>query len=158
MKHLKKSSIKGFSLLELLLAIAIIGLIILMATRYFTTVKAGQQASAAIQEVQGIRSAIGTQLAQGTAPGSVTIASTCPTLPASFCNSGLSKLVMPWDTTDGGSSAIAASATSTTITVSGIPTLAACQNILNAFTKDLTGTLPTCSASAYGSLALEFAN
>lgn len=155
-----KKNLKGFSLLELLLAIAIIGLIILMATRYFTTVKAGQQASSAIQQITGIRSVVSSQIAQGNTP---TYSSICTMLPTNTCN-GTSALNFPWDSSTSGTSTFSYTAgdSNYVITVNGIPTAAACQNILSAMNSQLaTGGTPapsaqTCTATAFASLALTF--
>ncbi|MCD6046596.1 MAG: hypothetical protein K0S08_243 [Gammaproteobacteria bacterium] len=134
----RKKGLKGFSLLELLLAIAIIGLIILMATRYFTTVKSGQQASSAIQQITGIRSVASSQIAQGLTPAYSTI---CPALPANSCN-GTTALNFAWDSPTTGTSAFSYTAGNTNyvITINGIPSAVACQNILSGVNNELAKT------------------
>jgi prepilin-type N-terminal cleavage/methylation domain-containing protein len=158
----RKKGLKGFSLLELLLAIAIIGLIILMATRYFTTVKSGQQASSATQEIQGIRSAVSSQLAtaSGTLAQATLAQNVCNTLSTTgYCGTDNSFL-FPWDTgktTAGSGTLTYPSTTGGTFTITVVtPDLSTCQTVLSSVSKDLKNTtMPTCSASAL-SLDLSF--
>ena len=150
-KNLKKLS--GFSLLELLLSIAIIGLIILMATRYFTTVKSGQQASAAIQQITAIRAATASQAAQGAT--TISSATICASLPQNSCTAA-NNLTFPWDTAGSGSSSYSYTGPTYTVTVASIPTAAACQSILSAFQSSIISGTPTCTTSAYSSLVLNF--
>lgn len=48
---------RGIGLLELMLSLAIIAILLVMATRYFTQARRGQQIAAAIQQIQGISAA-----------------------------------------------------------------------------------------------------
>lgn len=149
-KNLKKFD--GFSLLELLLSIAIIGLIILMATRYFTTVKAGQQGTAAVQQVTAIRAAVNAQSAQG---ATVSLTSVCNVLPAGSCN-GTTGFNFAWDGTSGTSTLDVSALPAYKLDIQKIPTASACQTILSAFASSITNTTVTCPSTYPGALELDF--
>ena len=144
----KHSPRNGFSLLELLLSIGIISLIILMATRYFTSARNAQLVSAAVQQIQGIRASASTMLAQGvpfataSTPG-VSIKLICDSggLPNGYCDTS-GALITPWTvgTTGDSTNEVKAPPASTNdiFTLSyAFPTPQACNATMNSFTRDL---------------------
>jgi prepilin-type N-terminal cleavage/methylation domain-containing protein len=146
-----KNRCKGFSLLELLLSIAIISLIILMATRYFSTVRSGQQQAAAVQEIQGIRSAVSAIV--GANPSvTINVLTLCQNknIPTSFCScSGTActaaNLIFPWDSSTGSAtSTVSVSGSTMTIAVASFPDTSACNNVANALGRDVTA---SCTAT-----------
>ena len=150
----------GFSLLELLLSIAIISLIILMATRYFSTVRSNQKVSEGVSMIQGVRSATGSLIASSN-PGAGSVAATiCANnlVPAAFCNNG--KLVSPWETTAGNNSDVAITTTGYTITIAGITDSGSCNNLKTTFSSDVTpGSTSLCAPSGViYTLTLAFSN
>ncbi len=154
MNHLLSSEeTRGFSLLELLLSIGIIALIILMATRYFTTARNAQLVGAAVQQIQGIRAAVDSMTASGVSNSSITATYICQSggLPSSYCISD--NIATPWAPTTGD--------TNITVTVPDptntadlfqlvytFPTQAACLSTYNSFTADLDAKSTAISACA----------
>lgn len=138
----KLFSQKGFSLLELLLSLGIIALIILMATRYFTTARNAQLVSATVQQIQGVRSAASTLLAQGVTP---TVGAICAAaaIPTSYCSAQTTsgQLITPFDSTGSADNDFQTVPTDNTTTLFilqyDFPSTAICQAVLNAFTQDL---------------------
>ena len=150
---------KGFSLLELLLSIGIIALIILMATRYFTTARNAQLASAAVQQIQGIRAATSTLIANGTAaagePNVITMICNQGSLPTGSCDTSSTTptIISPWDTTTGDKEttvkvALATDTTHLFTLVYAFPTSQACNSVMNSFTKDIDTTAAGAGCAA----------
>jgi general secretion pathway protein G len=152
-----RSSNRGFSLLELLLSIAIISLIILMATRYFSTVRSSQKVSDAVSMVQGIRAGATSLYATGGA-ANVTVANLCTNkqIPSSYCN-GTTSLISPWESGTSAASTIDGSASSGKfkITIAGIPDTASCTNLCTALSGD-TGVTDCSGCSTPSPLDLTF--
>lgn len=149
---------KGFSLLELLLSIAIISLIILMATRYFTTVRSSQQVTAATQFVQGVRAAASAAVSAGVSPTTMNLC-TNKNVPAAYCNLANTALISPWEigsTTPISNVAPAAIGNGFIITVGGVPDVAACNNLYNTFVNEVSVAPAPCSTSAFNPLTLTF--
>lgn len=158
----------GFSLLELLLSIAIISLIILMATRYFGTVKTNQQVTSAVSMVEGVRAGVTAASAAGvgytstsTSPYALCSTSKVPkSMCTSTCTSSACNLVSPWESTTSAASNVApSSGTSTTfdITIAGIPDSASCLNLCNTYANETTpATTCTTACSSPSSLKLTF--
>lgn len=101
---MKKTSIGAFSLIEILLVVAFISLILIMATRYFSTTNNAQLTDAAVQQIQGIRSAVSAMSLEGLPFGSdsnynINIAAMCNAgrIPSTDCSG--SSLLTPWKQT-----------------------------------------------------------
>jgi len=157
--------VSGFSLLELLLAIAIISLIIMMTMRYFTTVRSSQLASSAVQELQTIRSTANTQISEGI---SVTTQSICDAISSQticYNTQGSYNFIFPWDAGTGNPGSIVdpvtASGAMVTLQIADIPSLMICQQVALMVKKDLVGDPPECrlrSGSSTYRLILDFAH
>lgn len=155
---MKRSYVKqGFSLLELLLSLGIIALIILMATRYFTTARNAQLTTSAVQQIQGIRSATSNMLAQGLTltssgaanTGNISLQAICTAglLPSTYCDPK-NALITPWTTAGDNTVNYVATPTSTTTDlfklVYQFPNYQACMAVKNSFTSDLDSANSSC--------------
>jgi type II secretory pathway pseudopilin PulG len=73
MKLNNKYRQRGIGLLELMLSLAIIALLLIMATRYYTTATQSQQVSSAVSMIQGIRAGAHVYYSQGGTPATLTM-------------------------------------------------------------------------------------
>lgn len=150
-----KKSIKGIGLLELMLSLAIIAVLLIMATRYYSSASASQKIQAAVDQINATRSAVQNAAAGiSTSSSSATIGDLVAAgyLPLSFvagvsnasAAAGMSSGVTPW----GGSISIGNFSTKTfdiTMDTPNSQTCTAVQNKINATAAQ--GSAASCSDS-----------
>lgn len=132
----RNRSMLGVTLLEIMLVLAIAGMIIVMSVRYYQTASSSSQANAITQQVQAIIAAEEAYLqSNGTYGSSTQVAPLLPT----------NALATPWNTT------ITLTATSgqLSITIPGMPTqvCALVDGRLKANSRITGGGLPACSTA-----------
>jgi len=86
-----KNSVRGVTLLEIMLVLAIAAMVIVMSVRYYQSASANQQANGILQMIQGVTAAAD-GLAQGTGSYSVANVSTTTIQPLMPNNS----MTTPW--------------------------------------------------------------
>ena len=146
----------GFSLLEHLLSIGIIALIILMATRYFTTARNAQLVSQAVQQIQAIRASVSSMSAAGVPFGTgtssaINMGTVCSSgsLSTTDCDKASNALITPWGTSSDTNKVEAGPTADTDLfkLSYAFPNAQTCNAAMNSFTKDLDapGTTSNCA-------------
>lgn len=142
MKMKFKSGQKGISLLEVMLSLAIIAIILVMATRYFGIASGTSKLNQATGQINEIKQG----LAQWSVNNGSYSGATLTTLStANFITSETAAGQNPW----GGTLGLSATATSATITMEGLPT-GVCDNL-----KSRLGTGASCPAPTSFSYAVQ---
>lgn len=134
---------RGIGLLELMLSLAIIAILLVMATRYFASARQGQEVASAISMVQAISAASQSYFVANNnswAGLAVSALKTGNYLPANASAAG------PWGGTVSVTQSDTANPTAVTITIPNVPE-AAC-NQLNGALKSQAISVPTCAAGA----------
>jgi len=142
-KSIQTRKQRGLTLIELFLALAVIAIIWVVATRYYQVVSNSSKVNEAVQMIQSLRSA-GNHYAAGRSNyDGLTIAELNNTnlLPRDLEGSGTTpgEQVNPW----GGNIGISGSGGQMQITLSDVPQ-ADCQNIANKLSNQAAGS-PTCN-------------
>ncbi|MEM1243596.1 MAG: type 4 pilus major pilin [Pseudomonadota bacterium] len=133
---MKKFTSKGLTLIELFLALAIIAIIWVVATRYYQTVKLSGQVNDAISMVQALRAAVANYASgqpKNTAVDFATL-SNVGLLPSDFGAAGnFGQGTNPW----GGNVTLAGTVGNFTITMDNMPAQG-CQNMLAKFQNQIS--------------------
>lgn len=136
---------KGIGLLELMLSLAIIAILLVMATRYFLVTSRSEQVNRTVTQIGAIQGAVGTWKGGKNSYAGLTEAElyNIGMIPVAEYNNG--KIISPWSTpvTVGPSSSDAA--TSFVITYGGIPGWA-CNALLAKYPTTQHET-PACSSN-----------
>lgn len=154
-----KKLVKGIGLLELMLSLAIIAVLLIMATRYYASASASQKIQASIDQVNAIRSAVQNATAGATSAtlGSLTLGSLVAAgyLPLSFMDAAtvsaaasLSTAISPYGT------AVSMTAGSTSLNISLVaPNNETCTAIANKVNATSQSQAATCSS---GTLSVNY--
>lgn len=151
---------RGIGLLELMLSLAIIAILLIMATRYFTAANTNQQVNNAVDMFSGVRASVNsyyTDNGAGAAMPNISTLVTSGYLPQSYGGSGGSGTTAnPW----GGSiaTASASSAGHFTVSMAGVPS-SACTMLNNRLTQTVntsTSSGESVSACSGGSITVTY--
>lgn len=134
MKNVQLKKIKGISLLEVMLSLAIIAIILVMATRFFASALMGSNVNVAAQEFGQIKAKLNSMAAAEGTPivATATMATLCTAgLDEKICGANNGGNTNPW----GGSFSLATGC----LSISGIPTQAACGSLATNINGTCTG-------------------
>lgn len=144
----RQASQKGIGLLELMLSLAIIAILLIMATRYFNSARSSQKVNETVNLVQVITSAATNIVGAGGQPSTISASSLVTYVPPIYQNG--TTINSPFG---GGVTVTAATNTSSktgyalSITMTGVPS-DSCTALINAMTNVAVST-PTCSGNQF---------
>ncbi len=151
---MRLKSQRGIGLLELMLSLAIIAILLVMATRYFASARQGQQVASAVSLLQAIMAATNNYaIANGNSASSLTGLSQLIKgnyLPAGMSNTG------PW----GGQVTVSYSSQSgypaaVSVTIPNVSSSGACAELIAAIKAEVVpGTTPSCAPGSTGFTAI----
>jgi len=153
-KNMSNKYVKAIGLLELMLSLAIIAVLLIMATRYYSSASSSSKIQGAVDQVNAIRSAVqnATAGASSASAGSLTIGYLVAAgyLPLSFVDAAsvsaaetLSTAISPYGTSVG------MSATATGLTISmDTPNKQTCEAIANKVNATSQSQAASCSSGA----------
>ncbi len=133
---------RGISLLEVMMSLAVIALILVLATRLYRVVQISSQSDSLLHSISSI---VAAQTSYATANGTYT---TYANLVPGYLPQ--SATVDPW----GNTLALAINANGYTLTVTAIPALV-CANV-NPKLANMTAVVPTCPATGSGAYTVTF--
>lgn len=158
----RKNTQRGISLIELMLSLAIIAIILVIATRYFARANLSQQINNATDQVMGIRAATNSYLSDQAATGKAPALSIKDLISAGYLPKGYAGTdqngagANPWN---GNLSVALGNARNFTITATSIPS-AACTALSDKVSANVNETLgdkvDSSQCASAGTLAVTF--